>query len=332
MEYRKLGNTDIEISAVTFGAWAIGGWMWGGQDHNDAIAAIRAAVDAGINSIDTAAIYGFGRSEELVAEAIAGRRDKLVILTKFGMRWDIESEGTPRFETNTDDGKPVSIYRHAPADSVLLECERSLKRLKTDYIDVYQIHWPAEIDPIEETYGACEKLLQQGKIRAVGVCNCSPEQMEQVNNVVPLVSSQPPYSMVLRDAENDVIPWCIDHNVGVVVYSPMQRGLLTGKITEDYKFADTDHRKGNIFFTPQNIRATNKFLAKIKPIADAHSATLAQLVINWTTRQPGITAALVGARNKTQAVENSKAMDFTLTDDELQKINTLLAGLKIDRR
>ena len=331
MEYRKLGNTDIEISAVTFGAWAIGGWMWGGQDHNDAIAAIQAAVDSGINSIDTAAIYGFGRSEELVAEAIAGRRDKLVLLTKFGMRWDIESEGTPRWETNTNDGTPVSVFRHASADSVVLECERSLQRLKTDYIDVFQINWPAELNPIEETYGACEKLLQQGKIRAVGVCNYTPQLMEQVNNVVPLASSQPPYSMVLRDAENDVIPWCIEHNVGVLAYSPMQRGLLTGKITEDYKFSDTDHRKGNIFFTPENVRATNEFLTKIKPIAEAHSATLAQLVINWTTRQPGITAALVGARNKIQATENAKALDFTLTDDELQKINTLLADLEIQR-
>ena len=331
MEYRKLGKTGIEVSAVTFGAWAIGGWLWGGQDHDDAIAAIHTALDAGITSIDTAAIYGFGHSEELVAEAISGRRDKLVILTKFGLRWDIESDGTPRWETNTNDGTPVKIFRHASAESVLHECECSLKRLKTDYIDVFQIHWPAEIDPIEETYGACEKLLQQGKIRAVGVCNYTPELMEQVNKVVPLGSSQPPYSMVLRDAENDVIPWCIDHNVGVVVYSPMQRGLLTGKITEDYEFPDTDHRKGNVFFTPQNIRTTNEFLAKIRPIADAHSATLAQLVINWTTRQPGITAALVGARNKTQAAENAKALDFTLTDDELQKINNLLAYLKIDR-
>ena len=153
--------------------------------------------------------------------------------------------------------------------------------------------------------------------------------MEQVNNIVPLASSQPPYSMVLRDAEKDVIPWCIEHNVGVLAYSPMQRGLLTGKFTEDYKFPDTDHRKDNVFFTPRNIRATNEFLAKIKPIAEGHSATLAQLVINWTTRQPGITAALVGGRNKTQTLENAKALDFTLTDDELRQINTLLAELKI---
>ncbi|MCK5114791.1 MAG: aldo/keto reductase [Phycisphaerae bacterium] len=330
MEYRKLGKTDIEVSAVTFGAWAIGGWMWGGQDHDEAIAAINAALDAGITSIDTAAVYGFGRSEQLVAEAIAGRREELVLMTKFGLRWDIESSGTPRFET-TNDGQPVSVYRHASHDSVILECERSLQRLKTDYIDVFQIHWPAELDPIEETYAACAKLVQQGKIRAVGVCNYTPELMEAANNVVPLASSQPPYSMVLRDAENDVIPWCIDHNVGVVAYSPMQRGLLTGKITDDYKFSDTDHRKDNIFFSPQNVRATNEFLAKIKPIADAHSATLAQLVINWTTRQPGITAALVGARNVTQATENAKALDFTLTDDELKTIESHLAELKIQR-
>ncbi len=330
MEYRQLGNSDVTVSAVTYGAWAIGGWMWGQQDHNDAIAAIRTSIDAGITAIDTAAVYGFGHSEELVAEAIAGQRDKIVIMTKFGLRWDSQEKGQLRWETHDLQGQPVTIRKYADPESVILECERSLKRLRTDYIDVFQIHWPDDSTPVEETFGAVAKLIQQGKVRSAGASNYPPELLVRAQSVLPLACAQPPFSMVLRQAADDVIPWCIENGVGVVAYSPLQRGLLTGKIKTGHRFAEDDHRQENFLFTPTNIDRINAFLDSIRPIAQAHNATLAQLAINWTTRQPGLTAALVGARNATQAGENAKALDFTLTDDELAHIDANLAELKIE--
>lgn len=332
MEYRQLGNSDVTVSAITYGAWAIGGWMWGRQDHDDAIAAIRTSIDAGITTIDTAAVYGFGRSEELIAEAIAGKREKVVIMTKFGLRWDSHGKGEMRWDTHDLQGNPITIRKYASPESVVLECERSLQRLQTDYIDVFQIHWPDPTTPMEDTFTAVEKLLKQGKIRAAGVSNFTPELLAQASAIMPLAVSQPPFSMVLREAaeKGGVIPWCIEHGVGVVAYSPLQRGLLTGKIKPGQEFAKDDHRRENFLFTPTNIERISAFLEKIRPIAQAHSATLAQLVINWTTRQPGITAALVGARNAQQASENAKALDFALTDKELARINTELAELKIE--
>lgn len=333
MDYRTLGTSGIEVSPVIFGAWAIGEWMWGPQDHNDAIAAIRTALDAGINAIDTAAVYGFGRSEELIAEALQGRRrEDVVLLTKFGLRWDHGEKGTVRFfETKDMAGRVLSIYKYASPESVIEECEQSLRRLKTEYIDVYQIHWPDEATPIEETFGAVARLIEQGKVRAAGVSNCTPEQIARANAVTPLATSQPPFSMLLRDAEKDVIPFCRENHVGVIVYSPLQRGLLTGKIKPGHVFAEGDHRAGNVFFKPENIQAVNSFLENIRPLAEAHNATLAQLVIAWTIRQPGVTAALVGARNAKQAVENAAAMRLTLSDEELARIDRRLAALTIQR-
>ncbi len=333
MDYRELGQSGIKVSPVIFGAWAIGEWMWGPQDHNDAIAAIRAGLDAGINAIDTAAVYGFGRSEELIAEALAGRkRQDVILLTKFGLRWDHGGKGTVRFfDTKDLHGNVLSVYKYASPESVIEECERSLRRLRTDYIDVFQIHWPDETTPVEDTFGAVAKLIEQGKVRSAGVSNFTPELLARANAVTPLATSQPPFSMLLRDAEQDVIPWCREHSVGVIVYSPLQRGLLTGKIKPGHTFAEGDHRAGNAFFTSANIQAVNAFLETIRPIADAHNATLAQLVIAWTIRRPGITAALVGARNVKQASENAAAMHLNLRDDEIAQIDQQLASLTIQR-
>jgi len=333
MDYRELGQSSIKVSPVIFGAWAIGEWMWGHQDHNDAIAAIRAGLDAGINAIDTAAVYGFGHSEELIAEALAGRkREDVVLLTKFGLRWDHGGKGTVRFfETKDLQGNVLSVYKYASPESVIEECERSLKRLKTEYIDVYQIHWPDDTTPVEDTFGAIAKLMEQGKVRAVGVSNYTPELLPRAHAITPLAPCQPPFSMVLRDAEKDVIPWCREHNVGVIVYSPLQRGLLTGKIKPGHTFAEGDHRAGNAFFSPANIQAVNVFLEKIRPLAEAHNATLAQLVIAWTIRRPGITAALVGARNVKQATENAGALRLSLRDDEIAQINKHLLEVTIQR-
>ncbi|NBB74540.1 MAG: aldo/keto reductase [Bacteroidetes bacterium] len=334
MERRQLGKTGINVTPVIFGAWAIGEWMWGPQDDDDAIRAIHTALDEGINAIDTAAIYGFGHSETLVGKVLADRRDEVVVMTKFGLRWDIDGEAKgadKRWETQDLDGNPQTVWRYAGAESVVEECERSLRRLGTDRIDVYQIHWPDPATPIDETFEAVEKLIQQGKIRAAGVSNYSPEQMEAANGIVPLASSQPPFSMVLREAEQDVIPWCREHDVGVVVYSPLQRGLLTGKFEPDHVFHTDDHRKNNPMFSSENIRRVNEFLYEtVSPIAEVHDATVPQTVIAWTFERPGITGALVGARNEDQARENAGAMRIELSDEQQQQIDKGLDELCLE--
>jgi aryl-alcohol dehydrogenase-like predicted oxidoreductase len=329
MERRKLGTSDVDVTVVTLGAWAIGGWMWGGQEKQDALDAIRTSLETGVDTIDTAAVYGFGRSEELVGEAIAGKRDQVKVLTKFGLRWDRPGEGEKAFETEDLDGNPITLYCNSKPDSVMEECENSLKRLGVEVIDLYQVHWPDATTPIEETFQAVAKLMEQGKIRAAGVSNYTAEQIEKARSVCPIASVQPPYSMVNRDIEENLVPYCRENNVGIICYSPMQRGLLTGKITTDYEFDEGDHRAGSKFFQPEVVKKVNGFLEDIKPIAEKHDATLAQLVINWTTRQPGITAALVGARNTKQARENAQAANFTLRDDELKEINDRLDALEL---
>ena len=328
MKYNQLADTDIKISAITFGAWAIGGWMWGGADKQDALAAINKALDLGITSIDTAPVYGQGVSEEIVGEALKGKRHQAQILTKYGMRWDIDRPGD--FMASKDNnGRDLKIYKYAGKESVIEECERSLKRLKTDYIDLYQIHWPDVSTPINETMEAVEMLLQQGKIRASGVCNYSADQMRTAEQIVKQVTNQVPYSMVERKIEKDVVPYCVEHGKGILAYSPLQRGILTGKITDDYQFEEGDHRPNTLHFKPQNRKTINAFLQQIKPIADGYGVSLTQLVINWTIQQPAIVAALVGARNPQQVAENAKAADFMLSADEITQINTLLAEIKM---
>ncbi len=324
MELRQLGSSDVKITSITLGAWAIGGWMWGGQDEADAIAAIDASIDCGITSIDTAAIYGYGASETIVGKAVAAKRDQVQLLTKFGLRWD-STEGKLSFKwADTPGGLERSIYNNARADSIIYECEQSLKRLRTDYIDVYQCHWPDPTTPVEESMSAIDKLLKDGKIRAAGVSNFTAEEIEAACTVVALASNQPPYSMINRYIESDVLAYCCEHNISTIAYSPLQRGLLTGKVTMDRKFPQTDHRSTNAFFKPENRQKVLGLLEQLRPIADAHDATLAQLVINWTIHRPGITAALVGARNAQQAKENADAAGFELTTAETSTINEIL--------
>lgn len=332
MEYRRLGDSDVEVTRIIFGAWAIGGWMWGGTDEEAAVAAIRKAVELGITTIDTAAIYGMGRSEEIVGRAIAPlKRDDLQILTKFGMRWDLECDAPKRWDSIGRDGKPCTVKHWAKADSVIQECEQSLRRLGTDYIDLYQQHWPDPGTEVEETAEALARLIEQGKIRAAGTSNFPVELLVRARAVVPLASNQPPYSMVNRGIEADVLPYCRENGMATIVYSPMQRGLLTGKITPGYEFKGDDHRANSPLFRGENLARVNAFLDEIRPIADAHGATLAQLVINWTLNRQGVTAALVGARNVHQAEENARGADFTLSDDETARINDLLDSLELDR-
>jgi len=326
MEYRQIGKSNVKASAITFGAWAIGGAMWGGTDEKKSIEAIHAAVDAGITSIDTAPGYGFGKSEELIAKAIAGKRDKVQLFTKFGLRWD-STEGERFFDLH-DAGKVYTIYRNAKKKSVITECENSLRRLKTDYIDLYQCHWRDNTTPLEETMSALQQLLKEGKILAAGVSNFSVPEIEECNKIISIASDQPPYSMVIRDIEKDVLPYCREHNIGIIVYSPLQRGLLSGKFKPDHKFAPDDHRANLPEFQPDYIRRVNAFLEKLRPIATKYNATLGQLVLNWTIQQSGVTVALVGARDAKQAQENAHAANLKVSKEDITQINQLLHSLE----
>lgn len=329
MEYRKLGTTDLELSVITFGAWAAGGWMWGGTERRDAIEAIRAAYEQGVTSIDTAPVYGQGLSEDIVGEAIRDLpRDKVQILTKYGMQWE-SKRGDFAFSTKDNEGKDIEVYKYAARDSIIKECETSLRLLGTDYIDLYQIHWPDITTPIQETMETVAELIKQGKVRYAGVCNYSAQQMQEAEKWVSLASNQVPYSMVKRDIEAETVPYCIEHHKGILAYSPLQRGLLTGKMEPGQQFAEGDHRRTLYFFKDENIARTNAVLDKIKPLAEEKGVTLSQLVLRWTIDQPGITIALVGARDAEQAVMNAKAAEVRLTGEERGMINNALEGLEM---
>ncbi len=315
IEPRRLGRSDVTVSPVIFGAWAVGGWMWGGSDESESIAAMQAAIDHGVTTIDTAAIYGQGYSEELVARAIKGRRDEVQIATKCGMRWDTD-EGSDPWQTKDREGRDVVIRKNARPESVAYECEQSLKRLEVDVIDLYQVHWPDSSTPVEDTMAALVKLKDQGKIRAIGVSNYDVVWMKRASAVAPVASLQPPYSLIQRKIEAEILPYCRGHEIGVIVYSPLERGLLAGAVPPDRTFPAGDHRATHRFFTRENRERVLGSLEAIRPIAEHHGVNLAQLAINWTILEPGITAALVGARNPAQAVENAKAMTFRISDDE----------------
>ncbi len=329
MQYRKLGKSDLELSVITFGAWAAGGWMWGGTERKDAIKAIQESYHIGVTSIDTAPAYGQGLSEEIVGEALMDiPRANVQIITKYGLRWDLK-KGDFHFKSKDNDGKDIDIYKYAGRESIIEECENSLRRLKTDYIDLYQIHWADSTTPIAETMEAVARLIEQGKVRYAGVCNYNVAQMVEAEKTITLVSNQVPYSMVKREIEKELVPHCIQNNKAILAYSPLERGLLTGKMKPGYKFGEGDHRANLYFFNDENIKRTSVFLDKIKPIAEAKSITLSQLILSWTLAQPGITIALVGARNAEQAVANAKAGDITLSAEEIKTINSHLAKLEI---
>jgi aryl-alcohol dehydrogenase-like predicted oxidoreductase len=324
MDYKFLGKSTVKVTPLAFGAWAVGGWMWGGAEEGAAIRAIRASYDHGITTIDTAPVYGFGRSEELVGRALEGiARDKYQILTKFGLNWETQ-QGEFYFDTKDNAGNPLKVYKYAAKAKVIKELEDSLRRLKTDYVDLLQIHWPDSTTPISETMDAVATLIQQGKVRAAGVCNYNVQQVDEALKTVPLASNQVPYSMINRGIEKDVVVQALKNGLSILPYSPLQRGLLTGKIKRDHKFNEGDTREGNRFYTPENIDRTNALLQKLKPIADGHNATLAQLVLNWTTRQPAMDCVLAGARDEHQVKDNIKALDFVLSETELKSINQML--------
>lgn len=321
---RKLGNSEVEITPITMGAWAIGGFMWGGNDEKNSIDAIQAYINNGITSIDTAPVYGFGYSEELVGKAIKNYdRSKIQILTKFGMVWDRE-EGDFAFEGKDNEGNLKKVYRYGGFDKAISDVEESLRRLQTDYIDLIQLHWPDTTTPIEETMRAMEKMLQDGKVRAVGVCNYNAAQLTEAEKTIKLQSNQVPYSMLKRGIEGDVVPYALKNNLSIIAYSPMERGLLTGKYISTKNLPEEDHR--NNYFNRFDFDAVRALTNNLSDLATAYNATTAQLVLAWTFNQPGITAALAGARNAKQAEENSKAMHIRIKQDDLQLIHQWLNG------
>lgn len=308
MKLHQLGKSNIQISSIVLGTWAIGGWMWGSSNEKDSIAAITASLDQGVTAIDTAPMYGLGYSEELVGKAIKGRRESTVIATKCGLRWNDKDKQhyLPKSAIEVN-GKPESIQ---------YECEQSLKRLGIDVIDLYQIHWPDPKTPIEESWNAMVKLKEQGKVRAIGVSNFSLEQLQKVHSIHPVDSIQSPYSLLRRNIEHDIIPFCKENQIGVLTYSPLERGMLTGKITLNTQFPKGDHRTERALFSLENRGHILNALDLIRPIADRHHVTLAEIIINCTLHVSGITAVLVGARNAKQAIENADAVNFGLTIEE----------------
>jgi len=326
MRTRPLGQSGIEASTVGLGAWAMGGWMWGGTDESESIDAIHAALDAGVNLIDTAAIYGFGRSEIIVGKAIRDRRDKAIVATKCSMICD-PTRGVFKFRSTASGPDPnghVVIHICSAPDSIRREVEASLKRLGTDFIDLYQTHWQDTTTPFEDTMAALVDLKQQGKIRAIGVCNASSGQMDGYRKVGALDSDQEHYSMILRDIEQDQLPYCQNHGIAVLAYSPLSRGLLTGKVGPDRQFSPGDHRPGLQRFRMENRRRVAAMLEKFQPIAEGRGITLAQLAIAWTLAQPGLTHALCGARTVKQTQENAAAGDIELAASELQTISAAI--------
>ncbi|MEY2831971.1 MAG: hypothetical protein RLZZ574_1229 [Cyanobacteriota bacterium] len=302
MEKRSLGTSKVQITPILMGTWQAGKKMWAGIDDRESVRAIRAAVDAGITTIDTAEVYGQGHSEQIVAQAVSDIRDRLQYASKV-------------------------FTNHLKYNQVIEACDRSLTNLQTDYLDLYQIHWPSgsfgsESVPIEETMSALNKLQEDGKIRAIGVSNFNREQLTQASQYGRIDSLQPPYSLFWRKIENDAIPYCIEHKISVLAYSPMAQGLLTGKFSPDHQFEPDDHRSANVLFQGKNFERANQALAQLKPIALEHNCTLAQLSLAWLIAQPQ-TNAIAGARTVEQAQDNAKAANVSLSAKELQEIDRI---------
>jgi aryl-alcohol dehydrogenase-like predicted oxidoreductase len=320
VKYRRLGTSDLEVSAVIFGSWTIGGWYWGGANDNESVEAIYKALDLGVNCFDTAPAYGFGHSERILGETLKGKRKEVIIATKCGLRWD-DKAGQLLFETKDASGTVHMIFKNLSKESIMHECEESLKRLGTDYIDLYQCHWPDEATPLEETMDALLTLKDQGKIRAIGVSNFPKGLIEKCLMIGDVASDQPKYSLLAREIEKDILPYCIENDVGIISYGPLGQGLLTGKVTMDRKFAEDDLRETfQAWFRPANRRRVLSALENMRPIADRYGATLGQVAINWVIGQPGITSAIVGARNAQQVTENAGSADFELSEEDRQTI------------
>jgi aryl-alcohol dehydrogenase-like predicted oxidoreductase len=314
MQTKQLGNSDLHITPVGYGAWAIGGggWEfgWGHQEDEDSIAAIHRALDLGVNWIDTAAIYGLGYSEEIVAQALKGRSDRPYIFTKCSLIWDAKGE----------------MGHSLKADSIRREVEDSLRRLNIDAIDLYQIHWPNPDEEIEEGWTTLSKLQTEGKVRYIGVSNFNVSQLKRAEAIAPITSLQPPYSLIKREVEAEILPYCLERNIGVIVYAPMQSGLLTGAMTPERadNLPDNDWRKNNSEFQEPRLSRNLKLVEVLKQIGQQHGRSPGEAAIAWTLRHPAVTAAIVGGRNAKQVEGTIGAADFRLSAEEIGKIDTFL--------
>lgn len=322
---RTIGNSGIEASAIALGTWAIGGGPWWGEtDDAVSIRAIHTALDRGINLLDTAPVYGFGRSEEVVGRALQGKRDQAVLATKCGLWW-ADKQGSYHFSL---DGKDVN--RCLRPETIRIEVEQSLRRLRTDYIDLYQTHWQAmEADPtpIADTMACLMELKKEGKIRAIGVSNVTPEQIEEYCAAGSLDAVQPRYSMLDRAIEDDLIPCCQKLELSTLVYSPLEQGLLTGKIGMEATFDETSFRNNLPWLKPVNRSRVLDLLAGWQDIISAYDCTMAQLVIAWTIAQPGITFALCGARKPENVIDNAGAGELALSSDHLARMRSDVEAL-----
>ncbi len=333
MQYHELGRTEIELPVVSLGTWAIGGWYWGGSDDAESIRAIREAIELGTTAIDTAPVYGFGHAEKIVGKAIEERRERVILMTKVGLRWD-DPRGEVYFDTADARGRELRVRRNARPDSVRVEVDHSLERMKVDVLDLVQVHWPDPQTPIAETMGALLDLRAKGKLRAIGVCNYDVVQMEEAVRAlgdVPLASNQIEYSLVARKSEKDVLPRARELGVGVLAYSPLEQGLLSGKVDARRTFPAGDGRAKRPTFQPANRAKVRAALtAAVEPIAARHGRTVAQIVLAWTAAQPAVTSVLAGARRVDQARENAAAGDLALTPDELTSIDRAFTDLGLD--
>lgn len=302
MKLRSLGMSDVKITPIIMGTWQAGKRMWAGIDDAEITKAIRAAFDAGITTFDTAEEYGWGHSERTLGKALAGVRDQVVYATKV-------------------------FPNHLKYDQVIGRCHRSLKNLNTHYIDLYQIHWPAgswgtKVAPIQETMRAMNELLQQGKIRAIGVSNFSCSQLKEAAQFARIDSLQPPYSLFWRHVEKDAMPYCIENNITILAYSSMAQGVLTGKFGPDHKFAKGDHRSKNKLFKGENFKRVQQALNRLRPIADRYDFSLGQLALAWVIAHQGV-CAIAGARNAEQVLQNAKATAGHLSDTDLKEMDTI---------
>jgi aryl-alcohol dehydrogenase-like predicted oxidoreductase len=318
MQKRRLGTTDLELTTMGVGTYALGGnnwrWAWGAQDDADSVAAMQHAFDLGINWVDSAPAYGLGHAEEVVGRAIKGRRHELVVATKCGLAWD---EGSPE------------VYGRLDAASVRREIDASLRRLGVDVIDLYQIHWPNPDEQLEEAWGAIAEAVTAGKLRYAGASNFSVAQLDRVRAIHPVASLQPPYSMLERSVEAELLPYCAANGIGVVVYSPMQTGLLTGAFSAERvaQLPPDDFRKASDpHFQEPDLSANLALVEGLKPVAARSGHSVAQLAIAWVLRRPEVTAAIVGARRPAQIAETAPAGDWNLSAEDVAAIDALLAA------
>ena len=322
MATRKLGNSDLDITPVGFGAWAIGGvgydFGWGPQEDADSIAAIHRALELGVNWIDTAAVYGIGHSEEMVARALKEWKGvRPHVFTKCAMRWDAK-------------GKVTKVHK---ADSIRQECEDSLHRLEVDVIDLYQIHWPPEDNgpALEESWQAMAELQQQGKVRWIGVSNYDAGQMKRLEKIAPVTSLQPPYSMLRRKIETEILPHCEQNHIGVIVYSPMLSGLLTGAMTRERaaNLPADDWRRNNPEFREPKLTKNLELVERLRVVGTRYGRTPGEVAIAWTLRLPAVTGAIVGARNAKQAEGVMRAGELKLTPQDLAEIEGSAAAMAV---